>query len=146
MAQADLTEAIAAYRAALPADVTSGEIWEAVRTDAMMRIPNSAWPTSRASGVPVFVYRFDWTAPGLGAAHASKSRSRSVLFDREGWGDAISYDPDAGGVGRHLFRRGWLRLATEFRSTDALTRLQAEPPAATMLPAASPGWSMILTA
>jgi para-nitrobenzyl esterase len=49
---------------------------------------------SRAtSGVPAFVYRFDWTAPGLGAAHAVDIPFTFGTFDREGWGDAVGYDP-----------------------------------------------------
>ena len=136
MPDADPTAAIAAYRAALPADVTSGEIWDAVRTDAMMRIPNLRVAESRAaSGVPVFVYRFDWTAPGLGAAHAVDIPFTFGTFDREGWGDAIGYDPDAEGLGVNL-RAAWAGFARHgVPGTDALGPWpRYEPPRrATML-------------
>jgi len=111
MPHADPTAAIAAYRAALPGDVTSGEIWDAVRTDVMMRIPNLRVAEGRAvSGVPAFVYRFDWTAPGLGAAHAVDIPFTFGTFDREGWGDAIGYDRDAEGLGVNL-RAAWAGFA-----------------------------------
>src|SRR5215471_5262955 len=62
---------IAAYRATLGPTAGNGDVWEAVRTDARMRIPTLRLAEARANcGTPAFVYRFDWAAPGLGAAHA----------------------------------------------------------------------------
>ena len=136
MPDADPAAAIAAYRAALPDDVTSGEIWDAVRTDAMMRIPNLRLAESRAGlGGPVFVYRFDWPAPGLGAAHAVDIPFTFGTFDREGWGDAIGYDPDAEGLGVNL-RAAWAGFARDgVPGTDTLGPWpRYEPPRrATML-------------
>jgi para-nitrobenzyl esterase len=108
---ADPTVTIDSYRAALDADVTSSEVWDAVRTDTMMRIPNLRVAESRAAlGVPAFVYRFDWAAPGLGAAHAVDLPFTFGTFDREGWGDAIGYDADAEALGINL-RAAWAGFA-----------------------------------
>jgi para-nitrobenzyl esterase len=136
MPHADPTAAIAAYRAALPGDVTSGEIWDAVRTDAMMRVPNLHVAEARAArGVPAFVYRFDWTAPSIGAAHAVDIPFTFGTFDREGWGEAIGYDPDAEVLGVNV-RAAWAGFARHgVPGTDTLGLWpRYEPPRrATML-------------
>src|SRR5450759_4177710 len=132
MPHADPTAAIAAYRAALPGDVTSGEIWDAVRTDVMMRIPNLRVAEGRAvSGVPAFVYRFDWTAPGLGAAHAVDIPFTFGTFDREGWGDARRLRLRRGGFRRQPPGRvGRLRPAwsSGHRQARTLAAVRASPP------------------
>jgi para-nitrobenzyl esterase len=136
MPDADPIAAIDAYRTALPAHATSGEVWDAVRTDTMMRVPNLRVAESRAArGVPAFVYRFDWTAPGLGAAHAVDLPFTFGTFDRDGWGDAIGYDPDAETLGVNL-RAAWAGFARNgVPETEALGPWpRYEPPRrATML-------------
>jgi para-nitrobenzyl esterase len=136
MPDADPTAAIDAYRAALPGRATSGEVWDAVRTATMMRIPNLRIAESRAArGAPAFVYRFDWAAPGLGAAHAVDIPFTFGTFDREGWGDAVGHDPDAETLGLNL-RAAWAGFARNgVPDTGALgTWPRYEPPRrATML-------------
>jgi carboxylesterase type B len=41
------------------------------------------------------VYRFDWEAPRLGAAHAVDVPFTFGTFDREGWGEVVGYDARA---------------------------------------------------
>jgi para-nitrobenzyl esterase len=117
----DATAAIAAYRAALGPTAGNGDVWEAVRTDARMRIPTVRLAEARAaSGAPAFVYRFDWAAPGLGAAHAVDVPFTFGNFDREGWADAVGHDDAADSVGVRL-RRAWTALAaTRDPSQDGL--------------------------
>jgi para-nitrobenzyl esterase len=111
MPGADPIAAIGAYRATLAAPATPGEVWDAVRTDTMMRIPNLRVAESRAArDVPAFVYRFDWAAPGLGAAHAVDIPFTFGTFDREGWGDAVGHDRDAEALGVNL-RAAWAGFA-----------------------------------
>jgi len=105
------TDTIGAYQAALGPSASNGDIWEAIRTDARMRIPNLRLAEARAGrGAPAFVYRFDWTAPGLGAAHAVDIPFTFGTFDREGWAAAVGYDDAAEAVG-HRLRRAWAALA-----------------------------------
>ena len=111
MPDTDPVAAIGAYRATLPAAATAGDVWDAVRTDTMMRIPNLRVAESRAArGVPAFVYRFDWAAPSLGAAHAVDIPFTFGTFDRDGWGAAVGHDRDAEALGVNL-RAAWAGFA-----------------------------------
>lgn len=118
---ADPATVIAAYRTELPAAATCGDVWDAVRTGALMRIPNLRVAEARAAtGAAAFVYRFDWAAPGLGAAHAVDLPFTFGTFDEEGWGDAVGYDRDADTLGRDL-RAAWVSFARHGTpDTDAL--------------------------
>ena len=103
---------VAAYRAALGPTAGNGDVWEAVRTDARMRIPTLRLAEARAtSGTPAFVYRFDWAAPGLGAVHAVDVPFTFGTFDREGWAVAVGREPAADALGVCL-RASWAALAT----------------------------------
>ncbi|HSO95634.1 MAG TPA: carboxylesterase family protein [Acidimicrobiia bacterium] len=118
---ADPGALIAAYRTALAADASCGDVWDAVRTDTRMRIPNLQVAEARAAtGAAAFVYRFDWAAPGLGAAHAVDIPFTFGTFDHEGWGDAVGYDRDAEtlGVGLRAAWAAFARLGTA--DTDTL--------------------------
>jgi para-nitrobenzyl esterase len=107
----DGRETVAAYRAALGTGAGNGDVWEAVRTDSRMRIPTLRLAEARAaSGTPAFVYRFDWAAPGIGAAHAVDLPFTFGTFDREGWGAAVGHDPAAEALGARL-RAAWAALA-----------------------------------
>jgi para-nitrobenzyl esterase len=136
MPHADPAAAITAYRSMLGGDAASGAIWEAVRTDAMLRIPNLRVAEWRAAThAPAFVYRFDWDAPGLGAAHAVDVPFTFGTFDREGWGDAVGHDAAAETLGVNL-RASWAAFARSGApSTEALGPWpRYEPPRrATML-------------
>lgn len=102
---------VAAYRAALGPAAANADVWEAVRTDARMRIPTLGLADTRAdAGAATFVYRFDWEAPGLGAVHAVDLPFTFGTFDAEGWDDAVGYDADAERLGREL-RAAWGALA-----------------------------------
>ena len=96
----DPIDVVATYRAALDATAENGEVWEAIRTDARMRMPTLRLAEERAvSGAPAFVYRFDWGAPGLGAAHAIDLPFTFGTFDREGWATAVGHDGAAESLG-----------------------------------------------
>ena len=98
---------VAAYREQLGAGTIAGDIWEAVRTDAMMRIPNLRLAEHRAAHhATTFVYRFDWAAPGVGAAHAVDLPFTFATFDREGWGTAVGADADAEQLGHRCATAG----------------------------------------
>jgi len=108
----DPLEVIAASRCALESGAGNGDVWEAIRTHARMRMPTLRLAEARAaSGAPAFVYRFDWAAPGLGAAHAIDVPFTFGTFDREGWGAVVGYDEAAESLGAEL-RRALAALAT----------------------------------
>ena len=107
----DPADVAAAYRSRLGAAATNGDVWEALRTDARMRIPNLRLADARdGADAPTFVYRFDWAAPGLGAAHAVDVPFTFGTFDREGWGDVVGHGPDAEVLGATL-RSAWAGVA-----------------------------------
>jgi len=101
---------LAAYRLDDP-DRPAGAIWEAARTDAVLRVPalRVADGHAHAGGV-TYVYRFDWEAPGIGAAHAVDVPFTFGTFDRDGWGEAVGADARAEAVSTDL-RAAWLAFA-----------------------------------
>ena len=107
----DPHDVLATYRDRFGASATNERIWDAVRTDAMMRAPNLRVSSALARTTDVFVYRFDWAAPDLGAAHAVDVPFTFGTFDREGWADAIGYDDRAERLGI-AWRRAWTNFAT----------------------------------
>lgn len=112
--EGDPEAAIATYRDELARDgraATHAAVWDAARTDAMMRVPAlRVADTHSGAGGSTWVYRFDWEAPGLGAAHAVDLPFTFATFDREGWGKAIGYDERAESLGR-VWRDAWLGFA-----------------------------------
>jgi para-nitrobenzyl esterase len=104
---------LAHYRAQLGAEASNGRIWDAIRTDAMMRAPSLRVARARtlaARSAATYVYRFDWEAPRLGAAHAVDVPFTFGTFDREGWADVVGYDERAERLGIE-WRRAWARFA-----------------------------------
>jgi acyl-CoA synthetase len=101
---------LAAYRRDDP-ERAPGAIWEAARTDAVLRVPalRVADAHTRAGGA-TFVYRFDWEAPGIGAAHAVDVPFTFGTFDRDGWGEAVGADARAHALSRDL-RAAWVAFA-----------------------------------
>jgi para-nitrobenzyl esterase len=100
-----------AYRAQLGAAAEPDRLWNAMRTDALMRVPNLRLAERRASrGAPTFVYRFDWEAPQLGAAHAVDVPFTFGTFDREGWGAVVGHDARAERLS-DLMRAAWATFA-----------------------------------
>ena len=89
----------------------AGAIWEAARTDAVLRVPalRVADAHARAGGV-TYVYRFDWEAPGIGAAHAVDVPFTFGTFDRDGWGEAVGADTRADALSADV-RAAWLAFA-----------------------------------
>jgi len=117
----DPLEVIAVYRCALESGAGNGDVWEAIRTDARMRMPTLGLAEARAaSGAPAFVYRFDWAAPGLGAAHAIDLPFTFGTFDREGWGAVVGYDEAADSLGAELRQALAALAATGDPSRDGL--------------------------
>ena len=85
----DPDEVIAAYRTERPG-CAAAEIWEAARTDSVLRVPAlHVADAHAATDAPTFVYRFDWEAPEIGAAHAVDVPFTFGTFDRDGWGEAV---------------------------------------------------------
>jgi carboxylesterase type B len=104
-------EVLARYREQLGPEASSGAVWDAVRTDAMMRVPNLRVADAHAAGDgATFVYRFDWSAPGLGAAHAVDVPFTFGTFDREGWGEVVGYDQRAEALAER-WRGSWAAFA-----------------------------------
>ncbi len=92
----DGTAAVETYRAQLGTTATNGAVWDAARTDAMMRVPNlRVADADAAAGGRTFVYRFDWAAPALGAAHGVDLPFTFGTEDREGWADVVGWDDRA---------------------------------------------------
>ena len=107
---ADPARMIAVYREG-PPPRSGPEIWEAARTDAVLRVPALRVADAQvARGGTAFVYRFAWEAPGIGAAHAVDVPFTFGTFDRDGWGDAVGADAAAEALGRDL-RAAWLAFA-----------------------------------
>jgi para-nitrobenzyl esterase len=107
----DPAATVAAYRAGLGDKSTNGEVWETVRTDALMWVPNLRLAEARAAvGATTYLYRFEWPAPGVGAAHAVDLPFTFGTFDREGWGAAVGADSAAEALGARL-RQSWATFA-----------------------------------
>ncbi|MEI8000293.1 MAG: carboxylesterase family protein [Actinomycetes bacterium] len=135
---------LATYRADDPGR-PAARIWEAARTDAVLRVPAlRVADVHTAGGGRSFVYRFDWEAPGIGAAHAVDVPFVFGTFDRDGWGQAVGADDRAEALGRELrtawcdFARtgdpGWPRHDPQRRPTrcfGAATRVVDDPDGAT---------------
>jgi carboxylesterase type B len=116
-------------------------VWEAVRTDVMMREPNLRVADAQAEHQPdTFVYRFDWEAPGRGAVHAVDIPFTFGTFDREGWGEAVGHDARAEQLGiamraawtafAHTADPGWPRYASRTRQVVLLgpeLRVEGDP-------------------
>jgi len=86
-------------------------VWDAVRTDAMMRVPALRVADAHTTaGGSTWVYRFDWEAPDLGAAHGVDLPFTFATFDREGWGPVVGYDDRAEALGV-AWRDAWLGFA-----------------------------------
>ena len=106
----DPARILAAYRSDGRA-CSSAEIWEAARTDAVLRVPSLRVADAQAArGGTAFVYRFEWEAPGIGAAHAVDLPFTFGTFDRDGWGDAVGADARAEELSRQM-RAAWLAFA-----------------------------------
>lgn len=104
---------IAVYRAGRPWR-SGAEIWEAARTDAVLRVPALRVADAQAvQGTPTYVYRFDWEAPGIGAAHAVDVPFTFGTFDQGGWGAAVGAyaAPDAARTLSRNLRGAWAAFA-----------------------------------
>jgi para-nitrobenzyl esterase len=104
---------IATYRAEAPG-CSAGDIWVAARTDAVLRVPALHVADGHAAGGRgrTFVYRFDWSAPEIGAAHAVDVPFTFGTFDRDGWGEAVGADHHADELSRNL-RAAWCSFACD---------------------------------
>ena len=80
----------------------------------MLRVPALAVADAQvAAGGRAFVYRFDWDAPGIGAAHAVDVPFTFGTFDRDGWGAAVGADqrPEAAEGLSRAMRDAWCAFA-----------------------------------
>ncbi len=120
----DAAVALASARARLPATATNSEIWVAARTDVMMRVPALRVADAHtAAGGTTFVYRFDWAAPDLGAAHAVDLPFTFGTADREGWDRVVGWDARAEALGLE-----WRACWSSFAATgDPSTPLRQWP-------------------
>jgi len=108
----DPPHTLRAYREQLGTRATNRAVWDALRTDAFMRIPNLRVADAHAArGALTFVYRFDWEAARIGAAHAVDIPFTFGTFDREGWAAAVGYDERAEHLSTSI-RRAWTTFAT----------------------------------
>ncbi|MFM8303747.1 MAG: carboxylesterase/lipase family protein, partial [Actinomycetota bacterium] len=108
--QVDPARILAAYDDDRPGR-SPAEVWEAARTDAVLRVPAlRVADAQRRAGGEARVYRFDWEAPGIGAAHAVDVPFVFGTFDRDGWGDAVGADARAELLSRHV-RTAWCAFA-----------------------------------
>jgi para-nitrobenzyl esterase len=108
----DPAEVISAYRAERPG-CSAAEIWEAARTDSVLRVPALHVADAHvAAGGLTFVYRFDWEAPEIGAAHAVDVPFTFGTFDRDGWGEAVGANAHSDALSRQL-RAAWCAFAHE---------------------------------
>ena len=120
--------------------MTSGS---AIRTDTMMRVPALQVADAHAAHhATTYVYRFDWSSPAIGAAHAIDLPFTFGTFDREGWDAVVGYDARAESLGVNL--RGGLgcvrperrpeprrnRTVAALRSREARRRCSSTPAAA----------------
>jgi len=121
----DAEDAVDQVRQRLPETATNADVWHAVTTDVMMRDPmlRVADAHSTAGGT-TFVYRFDWAAPGLGAAHGVDLPFTFGTADREGWDRVVGWDRRAEALGRE-WRAAWSYFAA---TGDPSTTLRHWPP------------------
>lgn len=105
---ADPSAVVDDLRARLGGAVAPAEVWDAARTELMMRAPNVELARVRAARghAPTFVYRFDWEAPEIGAAHGVDIPFTFGTFDREGWAEVVGADERAHALGR-AWRDAW---------------------------------------
>jgi carboxylesterase type B len=88
----------------------------------MMRVPNLRVADAHAAHRPraTYVYRFDWEAPGLGAAHAVDVPFTFGTFDLEGWGAVVGHDARAETLGA-VWRGAWTRFAASGKPAEDWT-------------------------
>jgi para-nitrobenzyl esterase len=116
------------YRRSLGDRASSSTIWDAVRTDAMMTVPNDRVAMAHAAGGgATFVYRFAWEAPSVGAAHAVDLPFTFGTFDRDGWGEAVGADDRAERLGC-TWRGCWTSFASSGDPSPADGRWPASLP------------------
>ncbi|HZP27602.1 MAG TPA: carboxylesterase family protein [Acidimicrobiia bacterium] len=103
--------AIDRYLAVMGPHATPGDVWERIRTDTLMRVPTLRVAEAQAAHhADTYVYRFDWSSPSLGAAHATDVPFTFGNFDCEGWGAVVGADADAERLGSEL-RAAWAAFA-----------------------------------
>ena len=107
----DSVRALADYRQRLPVSATNTDVWIAATTNVMMRGPAlDVADAHTGAGGRTFVYRFDWPAPELGAAHGIDLPFTFGTADREGWDEVVGWDRRAEALGRG-WRASWSRFA-----------------------------------
>jgi para-nitrobenzyl esterase len=116
---ARIAETYLAARAARGDDVTPGEIWYAVSTDFLFRVPAMKLAELHATKTPdVFVYRFSWkgATPGRpqGAAHAFELPFVFGTLDGTEIGTIVGASPAAHALSTSM-QDAWLAFARSGR-------------------------------
>ena len=100
------------------------EVWAAVMTDGLMRLPAESALEEQAAHQPgVFGYSFGWKPGGRaadrGSFHAIDLPFTFGTFGREGWGDLLGAGPGAEELSRFM-RAAWARFAIDGRPGEDL--------------------------
>lgn len=105
---------------------SGAEVWGAVLTDGLMRLPAERLlgAHARGGGGSTRAYSFAWRPGGraaaLGAFHAIDLPFTFGTFDREGWRDFLGAGPDAEELSATM-RRAWAAFARDGRPDRVLT-------------------------
>src|SRR5581483_4604790 len=100
-----------------PTGAGPGQVWGAVMTDGLMRLPAEAALEAQAAHQPnVYAYSFAWKPGGRaaerGSFHAIDLPFTFGTFDKEGWGDLLAADAGAREVSRSM-RAAWAGFARD---------------------------------
>ncbi len=109
------TEAVDAVVRAYEQDGgTAADVFAAVATDAVMRLPLEQLLDAHAAVAPTYTYSFTWRAGGaprdVGACHAADLPFTFGTFDSDGWDTWVGDVDDARALS-HAMREAWATFA-----------------------------------
>lgn len=104
---------LTAYEQATPG-ADGADLFAAVTTDAVMRLPVEQLLDQHAAVAPTYAYSFTWRASGaprdVGACHGADIPFAFGTLDRDGWGDWLGDPDDAQALSRAV-REAWASFA-----------------------------------
>jgi para-nitrobenzyl esterase len=104
---------LTAYEQALPGS-DGADLFAAVTTDAVMRLPVEQLLDQHATVAPTYAYSFTWRATGaprdVGACHGADIPFAFGTLDRDGWADWLGDRDDAQALSRAV-REAWATFA-----------------------------------
>jgi para-nitrobenzyl esterase len=121
---ADLAQSVIdGYRAAAP-DASIQDLWTAIATDALFRIPGLRLVEAQLAHAPTFVYLFTWQSPAFGgalkAAHAMEIPFVFDALDQPGVAMLTGDGPDRQPIADRM-HAAWIAFArTGSPQTDAI--------------------------